>query len=101
MTRWQRGEAEIERLGDTPIPPGGTVYTGSGFAPLLSEVRPLEGAHYEVEFNPKGNVAMAEMTNDNWRFAAVPEPQCRLSGHCLRFKPLTISSPGAFLGWAP
>jgi hypothetical protein len=99
-----RGLFEAETavpISDAPNPPGGTVYTGSGFASPLSEVRSLDGALYEAEFNPEGNVIVAEMANDNWRFAAVPEPQCRLSSHCLRFKPLTISGPGTFQAWAP
>jgi hypothetical protein len=84
-----------------PIPSGGTVYAGSGFAPPLRIIRPLDGAQNDAEFNPQGNVIAAEMTNGSLRFAAVPDPQCRPSGHCLRFKPLTIANLGTLLAWAP
>jgi hypothetical protein len=99
-----RGLFEAETaapVSDSANPPGGTVYTGSGFAPPLSRVRPLDGALNEAAFSPQGNVLMAAVIHGNWRFAPVPDPQCQLSGHCLHFKPFTFASPGTFQAWAP
>jgi hypothetical protein len=97
-----RGLFAAETIGPsvvTPIPPAGAVYTGSGFAPPLSEVRSLNDAQDNTLFNPQGTVIGAEMADGNWRFATVPDPQCQLSAHCFRFKPLTIAGPGTFLDW--